>query len=207
MDFCSTYLGEGGVSMQLGWKVLWGICRNEVSSHVVTCCWPLACPDCLLQGCGVCLMQKQPVLFAVANPKFWSLFCLPPQLEKNINTSILWSWGTSQYFHYVCKPWKLFLLECFPLLGNIFPFFLSSSSLVAVLQENCVLVHLHVAVQGVGPYMSLGRTDKSVFKDMAIGHPCAGDAWDSPVLCHYTWLLSTTPGLSTADVNVVRGNF
>lgn len=92
-----------------------------------------------------------------------------------------------------------------------FPFLLSSNSVVTVLQESCVLVHLHLAMRIPGPYVSLGSTDKNVFKSMACekcllghtGHLCAGDAWDCPVLCHYTWLLWTIPEFSTADVNVV----
>lgn len=68
-------------------------------------------------------------------------------------------------------------------------------------------------MQVTGPYVSLGSTSKMVLKSMAcekcllghIGHPCAGDAWDCPVLCHNTWLLWTTPEFSTADVSVVWG--
>lgn len=47
-------------------------------------------------------------------------------------------------------------VECFPLLGNLF-FLFRSSSVVTVLQESCVLVHLHLAVQVTGLSLCVTR--------------------------------------------------
>lgn len=92
-------------------------------------------------------------------------------------------------------------VECFPLLGNIFFFLLSSSSVgklcLGALALSCA-GHWSLCVSRKLWQKCL---QKHVLWELSAGsHPCAGDC---PVLCHYMWLLWTIPEFSTADVNVV----
>lgn len=95
------------MSVWFGWKLLCGVCRNEVSSCALRCCQVLTISpmDMVYIWCRI-----QPYIpFSSVPQQNW---------KAELVMSILRSLGNSQYSHCACKSWKLILLEV-SYLGNL----------------------------------------------------------------------------------------